>query len=132
MFYRAGLLPEALASYEQARDWPAAARLCGFKSVMDFVNTPVSQSLVGFDIYDESGEPLASSVADDHDGGPAAEVRGLVAEYQQRYPSLGLLLTGGDAPYLAVASGPLASRIFVVPELVLLGLDKILRYNVDN
>jgi type III pantothenate kinase len=64
--------------------------------------------------------------------GTAAEVRGLVAEYQQLHPGLGLLLTGGDAPYVAAALASLASPIFVVPELVLLGLDKILRYNVDN
>ncbi|GAB3635187.1 type III pantothenate kinase [Hymenobacter arcticus] len=64
--------------------------------------------------------------------GTAAEVRGLVAEYRQQHPQLALVLTGGDAPYLAAALAPLAGRIFAVPELVLLGLDKILRYNVDN
>lgn len=64
--------------------------------------------------------------------GTAAEVRGLAADYQRLYPNLGIVLTGGDAPYLAAALAPLASRIFAVPELVLLGLDKILRYNVDN
>jgi type III pantothenate kinase len=64
--------------------------------------------------------------------GTAAEVRGLVAEYRQLHPQLGIVLTGGDAPYLAAALAPLAGRIFAVPELVLLGLDKILRYNVDN
>ncbi|MDO7884847.1 type III pantothenate kinase [Hymenobacter cheonanensis] len=78
------------------------------------------------------GDSTASCLLSGVLRGTAAEVRGLVAEYQQLYPGLGLLLTGGDAPYLAAALGPLASRIFVVPELVLLGLDKILRYNVDN
>jgi type III pantothenate kinase len=78
------------------------------------------------------GDSTASSLLSGVLRGTAAEVRGLVAEYEHLYPGLGLLLTGGDAPYLAAALAPLGSRIFVVPELVLLGLDKILRYNVDN
>ncbi|QKG58207.1 type III pantothenate kinase [Hymenobacter sp. BRD128] len=78
------------------------------------------------------GDSTASCLLSGVLRGTAAEVRGLVAEYEQVYPGLGLLLTGGDAPYLQAALAPLSSRIFVVPELVLLGLDKILRYNVDN
>ena len=78
------------------------------------------------------GDSTASCLLSGVLRGTAAEVRGLVAEYQQRHPHLGVVLTGGDAPYLAAALAPLAGRIFAVPELVLLGLDKILRYNVDN
>jgi type III pantothenate kinase len=78
------------------------------------------------------GTSTASSLLSGVVGGTAAEVRGLVANYQQRYPGLAVVLTGGDAPYLAAALTPLAGCIFAVPELVLLGLDKILRYNVDN
>ena len=78
------------------------------------------------------GNSTASSLLSGVVGGTAAEVRGRVAEYQQRYPDLRVVLTGGDAPYLAAALTPLAGRIFAVPELVLLGLDKILRYNVED
>ncbi len=78
------------------------------------------------------GDSTASCLLSGVLRGTAAEVRGLVAEYRRQYPQLGVLLTGGDAPYLAAALAPLAGRIFAVPELVLLGLDKILRYNVDN
>ena len=77
------------------------------------------------------GDSTASAMLSGVVGGTAAEVRGLVAEYQRPYPRLGVLLTGGDAPHLLAALAPLAGRIFAVPELVLLGLDKILRYNVD-
>ena len=59
--------------------------------------------------------------------GAVAELNGFVAEYRRRYPRLGVLLTGGDAPFL---SARLAGRIFVIPELVLLGLNRILSYNV--
>jgi type III pantothenate kinase len=78
------------------------------------------------------GDSTASCLLSGVLRGTAAEVRGLVTEYEQLYPGLGLLLTGGDSPYLVAALAPLGSPIFVVPELVLLGLDKILRYNVDN
>lgn len=61
--------------------------------------------------------------------GAAAEANGLVAAYRQQYPALGVLLTGGDAPLLA---SRLAGPIFVVPELVLLGLYRILAYNVEQ
>ena len=77
------------------------------------------------------GDSTASAMLSGVVGGTAAEVRGLLAEYQRPYPRLGVLLTGGDAPHLLAALAPLAGRIFAVPELVLLGLDKILRYNVD-
>jgi type III pantothenate kinase len=78
------------------------------------------------------GSSTASSLLSGVVGGTAAEVRGLVAEYRQRYPGLQVVLTGGDAAYLAAALSPLAGRIFAEPELVLLGLDKILRYNVED
>lgn len=78
------------------------------------------------------GDSTASCLLSGVLRGAAAEVRGLVADYQLLYPDLGLVLTGGDAPHLAPALAPLAGRIFAVPELVLLGLDKILRYNVED
>lgn len=61
--------------------------------------------------------------------GAAAEANGLIAAYRQHYPALGVLLTGGDAPLLA---SRLVGPIFVVPELVLLGLYRILAYNVEQ
>ena len=61
--------------------------------------------------------------------GAVAELEGLIGQYRQRHPQLGLLLTGGDAAFLAARLG---SRIFVVPELVLLGLYRILAYNVEE
>ena len=78
------------------------------------------------------GDSTASSLLSGVLGGTAAEVRGRVAEYRRRYPRLVVVLTGGDAPYLTAALTPPAGRIFAVPELVLRGLDKILRHNVDN
>jgi type III pantothenate kinase len=61
--------------------------------------------------------------------GTVAEITGLLTHYQQRYPGLGVVLTGGDAAFLAAR---LQNSIFVVPELVLLGLNRILVYHVDK
>ena len=60
--------------------------------------------------------------------GTAAELNGLLAQYRAHYQSLAVVLTGGDAAFLAPR---LAGSIFVVPELVLLGLYRILAYNVE-
>ena len=60
--------------------------------------------------------------------GAVAEVNGLVERYRALYPDLAVLLTGGDAglfqPHL---KGP----IFAVPELVLVGLHRIVVHNVE-
>ncbi len=78
------------------------------------------------------GDSTASSLLSGVLNGAAAEVSGLVAAYRQRYPNLGLVLTGGDALYLQPRLASALGLIFVVPELVLIGLDRILRYNVDR
>ncbi len=78
------------------------------------------------------GDSTASSLLSGVLNGAVAEVTSLVAAYRQRYPGLGLVLTGGDAPYLQPRLAPTLGHIFVVPELVLIGLDRILRYNVDR
>lgn len=98
-----------------------------FTGRLPLLDLPAAEEAVQL-IGDSTASCLLSGVL----RGTAAEVRGLVTEYNLLYPNLGIILTGGDAAYLAAALAPLAGRIFAVPELVLLGLDKILRYNVDN
>jgi type III pantothenate kinase len=78
-------------------------------------------SLVG----DSTTESLLSGVVN----GAVAEITGLLSQYQAQYPGLGVLLTGGDAAFLAAR---LPACIFVVPELVLLGLNRILAYHVEE
>ena len=78
------------------------------------------------------GDSTASSLLSGVLNGAAAEVNGLVADYQRRYPGLGLVLTGGDAAHLRLRLAADLGFIFVVPELVLIGLDRILRHNVDR
>jgi type III pantothenate kinase len=75
------------------------------------------------------GDSTTGSILSGVVNGTVAEIMGLAAQYQQRYPNVGMLLTGGDAAFLAAR---LPNSIFVVPELVLLGLNRILVYHVDK
>ena len=76
-----------------------------------------------------TGDSTTGSLLSGVVNGAVAEITDFIAQYQQHYPGLGVLLTGGDAAFLAAR---LPARIFVVPELVLLGLNRILAYHVDK
>ena len=55
------------------------------------------------------------------------EIEGTLLRYKQIYPHLQVILCGGDAKFF---ENKLKETIFVVSELVLFGLNEILRYNV--
>ena len=76
-----------------------------------------------------TGDSTTGSLLSGVVNGAVAEINGFIAQYQQQYPGLGVVLTGGDAAFLAARLPPC---IFVVPELVLLGLNRILAYHVDK
>ncbi|QCR24036.1 type III pantothenate kinase [Pontibacter sp. SGAir0037] len=59
--------------------------------------------------------------------GTIAEVNGIIQAYTQKNPDLVVILCGGDAGFF---ESNLKGRIFVIPELVLIGLYRILIYNV--
>lgn len=61
--------------------------------------------------------------------GTAAEIDGIVAQYEAQYPDFNAILTGGDAPMFA---GKLKSKIFADPEILLKGLNQILKHNVPQ
>ena len=60
--------------------------------------------------------------------GMTCEIDGIISHYQDLYPDLHIILTGGDADYL---KDFIKNRIFAAPNLVLDGLYKILRCNVE-
>ncbi len=60
--------------------------------------------------------------------GVLEEVRGIIKQYQVLYPELTVILCGGDYPFF---ENRLKPAIFVAPELVLIGLNRILRYHVE-
>lgn len=57
------------------------------------------------------------------------EVQGIIDQYRQTYPALNVLICGGDMSFFESRLKP---TIFAVPELVLIGLNRILTYNVRN
>lgn len=59
--------------------------------------------------------------------GLIAEVGGIIDQYRSIYPDFQVVLCGGDAPFF---ESRLKEPIFAAPELVLLGLHRILNHNV--
>lgn len=60
--------------------------------------------------------------------GVLEEVKGIIQQYKLIYPDLVVLMCGGDYPFF---ENNLKPAIFVAPELVLIGLNRILRYHVE-
>jgi type III pantothenate kinase len=60
--------------------------------------------------------------------GVLAELEGIIDRYQKKYPTMGVILCGGDAPLF---ENKLKRPIFVAPNLVLSGLNRILLHNVN-
>ncbi|MCE6989893.1 type III pantothenate kinase [Dyadobacter sp. CY323] len=60
--------------------------------------------------------------------GILAEMEGIIERYRHKSPSLRVVLCGGDAAFFENSLKP---PIFAVPELVLIGLNRILTYNVS-
>jgi type III pantothenate kinase len=61
--------------------------------------------------------------------GMAAEIDGIIAAYSAQYPDFNAILTGGDGSFFA---GKLKSKIFADPDLLLKGLNLILKFNVPQ
>lgn len=59
--------------------------------------------------------------------GLIAEMNGIIDEYRNEWPDCRVVLCGGDVPFFESLLKP---PIFVVSELVLIGLNRILQYNV--
>lgn len=57
------------------------------------------------------------------------EIDGLINYFQTEYPTIKSLITGGDAEFFA---RKLKNPIFVAPNLVLIGLNRILEHNVQH
>jgi type III pantothenate kinase len=61
--------------------------------------------------------------------GMAAEIDCIIKEYEAQYSDFNAILTGGDAPTFA---RKLKSKIFADPDLLLKGLNIILKHNVES
>jgi type III pantothenate kinase len=61
--------------------------------------------------------------------GSVAEIEGIINEYKILYPNIICVLTGGDSEFLAKR---LKNSIFTHQNLVLIGLNDILNYNLEK
>jgi len=61
--------------------------------------------------------------------GAILEMEGFISQYRARFGKINVILTGGDAEFFAFY---LKTKIFVNINLVLIGLNKILKYNVQQ
>lgn len=81
------------------------------------------------DIPVMTGDSTTNSLIAGGASGALMEAQGFIDHYEQKYPGLRVVLTGGDAPFFELH---LKRRIFALPELVLFGLNIILEHNLKQ
>ena len=82
--------------------------------------------------YDDAqliGDDTVSGIYSGVLNGALAEMEGIILRYQQLYPGLKIVLTGGDFNYF---DKRLKIKTFAAPNLVLEGLNLILRFNLET
>lgn len=79
--------------------------------------------------WPEQGNDTASSIRAGILQGILFEMRAYIGEYKAKYPGIRIVLTGGDAGFF---DKKLKNGIFVFSNLVLIGLNRILEYNVKE
>jgi type III pantothenate kinase len=73
------------------------------------------------------GKSTESAIQSGVMNGILAELTGIIERYRNENPALCVVTCGGDAPFFETK---LKHPIFAVPEVVLIGLNRILSYNV--
>ena len=61
--------------------------------------------------------------------GTIAEIEGVIASYRQFFKDLNIIMCGGDAIFF---ESKIKDHIFAIPNLVLIGLNQILRFNLHD
>ncbi|MBK7869497.1 MAG: type III pantothenate kinase [Saprospiraceae bacterium] len=91
-----------------------------FTAKLPLVEMGEIENVIGFD--------TKSAMRNGAQLGAALEIQGFIDWCGSEWGSINVILTGGDADFLVKN---LKSQIFVNPNLVLQGLNKILNYNVE-
>jgi type III pantothenate kinase len=98
-----------------------------FRSLHDYTaRLPLMSKEPGFP---EFGNDTPSAIVAGVQQGIIYELNSYIEEYSRRYPACEFIITGGDADFFV---NRLKKPIFVIPELVLKGLNYILDYNVSG
>lgn len=80
------------------------------------------------DYFDLIGKSTSSSIASGVVNGIKEEVRGTIQRYEERFPQLITIITGGDA---GLFDALVKNSIFAAPEFLLQGLNNILDYHAE-
>jgi type III pantothenate kinase len=94
--------------------------LAHYTAKLPLVSIPTEKTVI-------TGKSTTESILSGVICGMQFEIEGFIAAYQNKYPSINVLLTGGNA---TLFEKRLKETIFVVAELNLIGLNRILNYNV--
>lgn len=98
------------------------------KAMHNFTSAlPLIEPESGFEQW--PGNDTRTSMLSGAQLGAAFEVDETINRYKSRYPDLKVVLTGGDSHYL---SGQLKNPFFANPNSLLLGLNTVLLYNLEN
>ena len=98
-----------------------AKALHNFTHKLPLITTIRESQLVG----DSTDESIKSGLVN----GITYEVEGFILSYMQKHPNIKVFLSGGDAKFFETK---IKQSIFVVPNLALLGLNKILQENINE
>ncbi|HEX5170526.1 MAG TPA: type III pantothenate kinase [Cyclobacteriaceae bacterium] len=98
-----------------------------FKAVHTFTSRlPLVEPVDNIALIGNSTETsIQSGVAN----GMTAEINGIIEQYRGKYHDLKVILAGGDGPFF---ENKLKASIFASPNIVLIGLNSILIYNVNR
>lgn len=75
------------------------------------------------------GNTTESSIRSGVLNGVTSEIEGIIRRYGDKFPNLKVLLCGGDATFF---ESTIKAPIFVVPHLVLIGLNRILLHHAEG
>jgi type III pantothenate kinase len=92
-----------------------------FTARLPLISAKENVSLVG----DSTETSIQSGVIN----GLLAEIEGIIGRYEKEFGSIRVILCGGDTRFF---ENQLKASIFASPELVLIGLNSILNYNVTR
>jgi type III pantothenate kinase len=96
-----------------------------FKALNTFTaRLPLIQGIKETDLL---GKTTEGSIRNGVQNGILHEVEGFITAYKTKYQDTKVIITGGDARFF---ESRIKETIFVVPELLFLGLNRILEYNV--
>ena len=96
-----------------------------FRALNDYTQKIFLQSQT--DDYKLLGDTTASAVVSGVQNGMVFEVKYYIDHFVKKFPDLVIIFTGGDKNFL---ENKIERFIFAEPNLVFIGLDKILKFNI--